>query len=294
MSIKSIFSSRTFLKTILCGAAAASLCLVGCGQGGGTGILASAAPTPTATPKPTPTPTPDPMLLMRQAQQIPTWAKSRVLNEVPVKPGNKVFALTFDDGPWPEYTREILGILAEHQVKATFFVVGQEVARRPEILKEVFKAGHAIGGHSWNHQARPRDPVGQIQKTDAIIKKVCGFTPTTFRPPYGILGNGMAKQARKEGQAVFIWSSDSNDWKRPSASRMASTVLSQASPGGIALMHDGGGDRTNTVAALPMIIEGLKERGYKLVTIPELLKMRYVAPPKPKKTASKKAAAKKS
>src|SRR5690606_19666657 len=99
-----------------------------------------------------------------------------------------------------------------------------------------------------------RDPVAQIQKTNAQIKKVMGFTPTTFRPPYGMLKNGMAKQAMKERQAVLIWSADSNDWKKPSADRMARTIINQATPGGVALFHDGGGTRHSTVAALPRIL----------------------------------------
>ncbi len=197
-----------------------------------------------------------------------------------VRPGDKVFALTFDDGPWPEYTEEVLRVLDAYKVKATFFMVGQEVQRRPELARAVSDAGHAIGGHSWRHTARPRDPVGEIQRTDAVLKSALGYTPAIFRPPYGLLKNGMARQAIKEKQAVLIWSADSNDWKKSSASRIASRILSQASPGGVALMHDGGGSRDRTVAALPNIITGLQARGYRFVTIPELLRLRYVAPPK--------------
>jgi chitin deacetylase len=95
------------------------------------------------------------------------------------------------------------------------------------------------------------------------------------------LKNGMARQARKEVEAVLIWSADSGDWNRPGSARIARRILSQASPGGIALMHDGGGNRSQTVAALPVIIRGLKERGYRFVTIPELMQRRYIAPPQP-------------
>jgi len=242
-----------------------------------------------ATPLPTPTATPVPYL----DQKIPQWAQGKVLNNVPVKPGDKVFALTFDDGPWPDYTEKILDVLEKHGVKATFFMVGQEVQRRPKLALAVRDAGHAVGTHSWDHPSRPRNAVDQIKRTDAIIKKTLGFYPTFFRPPYGILKNGMAKQAMKEKQAVLIWSADSNDWKKPGASRIASRIISQASPGGIALMHDGGGSRDQTLAALPEIITKLQERGYELVTIPELLKRRYVAPPKPKVVKKAKPVAKK-
>lgn len=245
-------------------------------------VLAGVAPAATATP--IPTPTPDPLEKFRKAHRIPTWAQGKVINDVPVKPGDKPFALTFDDGPWPEYTQQILNILAQHNAKATFYMVGQMVQEYPKLAVQVRDAGHAIGNHSWSHPSRPKDPVAQIQRTNAQIKKVVGFTPTTFRPPYGLLKNGMAREAMKQKQAVLIWSADSNDWRKPSAERMARTIINQATPGGVALFHDGGGARHNTVRALPIILRELKARGYRFVTVPELLNMRYVAPPKPKAT----------
>lgn len=289
------FSIRKLCFFVVPGSAVLVASLAGCNKTGAPESSIAAVPIAQAAPAPPPrpTPTPDPMLAIRQAQQIPHWAKSRVLLKVPVKPGNKVFALTFDDGPWPEYTREILQILKDNNVKATFFMVGQELSRRPKIGREVRDAGHAIGNHSWDHPSRPRDPVGQIQRTDAAIKRELGFAPTFFRPPYGILKNGMAKQARKEGQAVLIWSADCADWKRPGSDHIARMIIGQASPGGIALMHDGGGNRSQTVAALPIIIRELRERGYRFVTIPELMKERYLAPPKPKRAAAKKPVKKK-
>lgn len=234
-----------------------------------------------ARPTATPTPTPD-------AHKIANWAQGRVLNEVPVRSGNKVFALTFDDGPWPIYTRQILRILKENNVKATFFMVGSVVREYPKIAREVVAQGHAVGSHSWSHPSRPRNAVAEIQKTNVALREI-GVRNTMFRPPYGLLKNGMAQQALKEKQAVFIWSADSHDWKKPGARRIANAILNQATPGGIALMHDGGGAREGTVAALPIIISELKARGYKLVTVPELLKHRYIVPPKPKKVDPKKA-----
>ncbi|MBV9468399.1 MAG: polysaccharide deacetylase family protein [Abitibacteriaceae bacterium] len=213
---------------------------------------------------------------------IPTWAQGAVIHKVPVRPGEKVFALTFDDGPWPEYTREVLRILAANNIKATFFMVGHEVRARPDVARAVRDAGHAIGNHSWDHPSRPRDPVGQVERTDQAIEKALGFRPTIFRPPYGLLKNGMARQAEQEKDAVLIWSADCADWKKPGAGSIASMIISQASPGGIALMHDGGGDRHQTVEALPRIINTLRERGYRFVTIPELLRMRYINPYAPK------------
>ena len=273
-----------------CGASAllasVVLALTGC-NGASKAPVALSSPAPgvlpaSAPPKPKPIPKPDPLLKFRKAHEIPSYAQGKVFKKIPVKPGTKPFALTFDDGPWPDYTGQILQILAEHNAKATFYMVGEMVQEYPKIALKVRDAGHAVGNHSWSHPSRPRDPVAQIVKTNAQIKKVLGFSPTTFRPPYGILKNGMAKQAMKEKQAVLIWSSDSDDWRKPSPERIARNVINQASPGGIALLHDGGGTRRNTVAALPIILEELSARGYHFVTIPELLKLRHIPPPKPK------------
>ena len=269
--------------------------LCGCNSAAKTPVASSpTAPgvLPAVVVPPKPIPKPDPLLKFRQAHQIPQYAQGKVFKKIPVKPGDKPFALTFDDGPWPEYTSEILQILEQHNAKATFYMVGEVVQEYPKIALQVRDAGHAIGNHSWSHPSRPRDPVAQIQKTNAQIKKVVGFAPTTFRPPYGILKNGMAKQAMKEKQAVLIWSADSNDWKKPAPERIARNVISEASPGGIALMHDGGGTRRNTVAALPIILDELEARGYYFVTVPELLRLRYVAPPKPKAKPKSKTEAK--
>lgn len=220
--------------------------------------------------KPRPTPTPQ----VYAARDIADWAKGKKISSVAVKPGNKVFALTFDDGPWPEYTRKILAILKANKVKATFFMVGQEVGRRPEIAREVRDAGHAIGNHSWDHPSRPRDPIMQVMRTDAIIKRELGFRPTFFRPPYGIMKNGMARQAMSLHDPVLLWSADSEDWKKPGVDAIVSNVVNYAHPGGISLMHDGGGARYQDVEALPIIISTLRSQGYRFVTIPELLKLR--------------------
>lgn len=225
---------------------------------------------------------------VRAAMEIAPWARGKVLKGVPVKKGDKVFALTFDDGPWPVYTRQILRILKENNAKATFYMVGEVVANYPELAREVVRDGHALGNHSWNHPARPRDAVRQVQRTNAAIKHATGFEPTSFRPPYGIVAS-MAREAQREGQPVLIWTSDSTDWSRPGSSRIAANVLRQASEGGVALLHDGGGNREQTVRALPTIIAGLKARGYKLVTVPELLRHRVAPKPKAKPLAKPKA-----
>lgn len=233
--------------------------------------------------------TPTPKAKKWSATPIPKWAQGEIVHHVKTKPGDKVFALTFDDGPWPRETHRILKILRKYNAKATFFMIGQEVMHYPEIARAIRDEGHAIGNHSWNHPSRCRDPKAQIVRTNQEIKKALGFEPNLFRPPYGMLKNGLAREAMKKNMSVIIWSSDSNDWKHPGSSSIARTVLRQASSGGIGLLHDGGGNRAQTIAALPVILETLQARGYRFVTVPELLAMRYVAPQKkktPQKTSS--------
>jgi chitin deacetylase len=107
--------------------------------------------------------------------RIPQWAQGKIVNHVPVRRSDKVIALTFDDGPWPRYTKEVLQVLASRNVKATFFMVGQEVQRRPALVREVRAAGHVIGSHSWGHAHRPRNPRAEILRTDAALNKAAGI-----------------------------------------------------------------------------------------------------------------------
>lgn len=211
---------------------------------------------------------------------IPKWAQGKTVSQVDVKLGTKVVALTFDDGPWPQYTHQILAVLKRHDVKATFFMLGEELSKRPQIGRDVVAGGHVIGNHSWDHPSGKRNAVSQVKHTDSEIFKQLRIYSHLFRPPYGIQTNGMAAQAKKEKHSVVLWSVDSEDWRNQSASAIARTVMRQVYPGGIILMHDGGGNRSRTVAALKIFIPQLKKKGYKFVTVPELMEMRYVAPKK--------------
>ena len=249
------------LAALPCGA----LALAGCNA---TQTPVAAAPSIQPKPKPTLKPTAKPTPLAAHKPAAPGMALFGV------KASRKVFALTFDDGPDPTYTPKILRILKEKGVPATFFMVGEMVHWHASTAKMVAAAGYPIGNHSWDHPSKPKNPVGQIDRTDKALHSVLGITPTLFRPPYGITKNGMAKEASRRGQDVILWSSTGNDWnKRYSAAQIASNVLRNAAPGGIALMHDGGGDRSKTVAMLPGLIDTLKKRGYTLVTVPQLLAM---------------------
>ena len=223
----------------------------------------------------------------------PLW-RGRVVRHGFTK--EKVFALTFDDGPFPRYTREVLAILRENHIRATFFMIGKMVREFPKIAHAVQADGHVIGNHSWAHPAAPRAPQAEVRDTDAILEKTLGVEPVLFRPPYGILDNGLAKVAEQDKQTVVLWNSVGADWsKKATTGSIASQIIKMARPGGIALLHDGGGDRSATVAALPRIIRELSAKGYRFVTVPELLAMsKLPQPQKPRKAkphAAKKAGA---
>ena len=206
---------------------------------------------------------------------IPPQFLGATVTQAKLASKQKAIALTFDDGPWPETTVKILDILKKNDIKATFFWVGRYLKTYPELGKKVAAAGHAIGNHTWNHQyfKYSNDAAAkEIDRTSSLIEEVTGIKISMFRPPGGILTNGLADYAWKQKYAVVMWSVDSLDW-RNSMQSLKDNVLRQASSGGIVLMHDGGGNRSKTVEALPNIIAELKKRKYKFVTVPELLQM---------------------
>ncbi len=207
---------------------------------------------------------------------VPERFKKEVLKKVELPNQDKVIALTFDDGPWPHSTQQILEILKKNDIKATFFIVGEPLKEYPQFAEQVVAEGHAIGNHTWHHWYRKMDQTTaahEIDDTAALIYKITGVKTSIFRPPGGILNNGVVDYVKKENYAVIVWSADSTDYSRPSVPKLIHNVIKDAQPGGIVLMHDGGGDRSHTVQALPQIIAELKKSGYKFVTIPELLDM---------------------
>ncbi|MBW4560270.1 MAG: polysaccharide deacetylase family protein [Mojavia pulchra JT2-VF2] len=188
----------------------------------------------------------------------------------------KVIALTFDDGPWPETTAQVLNILKQNEIKATFFVVGQNVKNYPDLVKRVVAEGHTIANHTWHHWyhfMNPQTSAYEIDQTTNLIFQLTGVKTNLFRPPGGMMHNGLAAYARNSKYAIVMWSSDSVDYSLPSVPRLINNVFRQAKPGGIVLMHDGGGNRSQTVQALPTIIANFRKQGYSFVTIPELLEI---------------------
>lgn len=220
---------------------------------------------------------------------IPQRFQGQIIHEAKLNIKQKVVALTFDDGPDPNSTEKILKILQENKIKGTFFILGKSLQNYPEIAKKIINEGHAIGNHSWSHpysQVTETIARQEIENTGNLLYKLTGAKTYLFRPPGGILTNGLADYAKKNKHGVVMWSADSRDWYA-SEEVVIDNVLKQAKSGGVILMHDGGGDRTQTIKALPKIITELKKRGYKFTTVSELLEMqdremKNPIPPKPK------------
>jgi peptidoglycan-N-acetylglucosamine deacetylase len=208
---------------------------------------------------------------------VPAKFQGKTVYKVQPSNNEKVIALSIDDGPWPKTTLEMLDILKQNDVKATFFWVGQALQANPELAKREVAEGHAIGNHTWHHWYRRMDEAtakSEIDRTADLIYKTTGVKTALFRPPGGFLNNGLAAYAKSQKDAVIMWSltsADTDPHAKPQA--FVNNVLKGAKPGFIVLMHDGGGDRRRTVEALPQIISGLKQQGYRFVTIPELLQM---------------------
>jgi peptidoglycan/xylan/chitin deacetylase (PgdA/CDA1 family) len=180
----------------------------------------------------------------------------------------KVVALTFDDGP-SEYTERFLDVLREKDVPATFFEVGQEMPGREATMRRILAEGDEIGDHTENHVEYPG--YGQIAEAARQIKEYTGFEPCLFRPPGGAVNSSVIGAAGALGMKTIIWDVDPRDWSLPGTSEIYSNIVHNAKPGAIILMHDGGGPRDETLAALPEIIDTLRANGYGFETVSALL-----------------------
>jgi len=216
--------------------------------------------------------------LMANRLQDEREAVSKTLATTPyiVKGGGEArdVALTFDDGP-SEFTPQIVSILRRSGIAATFFTVGQMYPTFSNNAFSAFQDGYAVENHTYSHSSLPtlsvQDQGSEIDRASAVMKQ-SGLPPAQlFRPPYGAFNAASTKVTAKRKMLLVLWDVDTFDWSRPGADAIVSNVLSNVKPGSIILMHDGGGDRTQTVAALPRIISGLRARGYRLVTVPRLL-----------------------
>jgi peptidoglycan/xylan/chitin deacetylase (PgdA/CDA1 family) len=205
---------------------------------------------------------------------------------VGLPPGSRKLALTYDDGPNDPDTLRLLDVLAKHDVKATFFVLGRFVEQKPGIVRAVAAAGHVIGNHSWDHPrlifSSNAELRRQIDRTQSEIFDACGTVPTLFRPPYGGRRPGTFKRVRELGLEPVMWNVTCYDWKATSAERVLAHARRQIHGGDVILMHDGdqramGADRKHSVDATDRLIAPYKAQGFEFVTIPEMMHLSELA-----------------
>ena len=178
-----------------------------------------------------------------------------------------VVYLTFDDGPTPAHTPQVLELLARYQAQATFFVIGRAAAAYPELVRQEYAAGHGVGNHTWSHR-RLTDLEGgrleaEVDATSAVIGRATGAPVQCLRPPYATVDAASADRARAHGLRLVMWDVDANDYLRPGAGAIAGRVLGRVRSGDVVLMHDGGGNRDQTVAALQQVLASLSARGFR-------------------------------
>jgi len=196
-------------------------------------------------------------------------------------PDRREVAFGFDDGPAPD-TIDFVHMLERNHVRATFFMIGRQVTAeyRPTLLREL-RDGDVLGDHTFTHPDLDDSPdvKGELSKTIDAIRGLTGYTPCVFRPPYGDYDQSVLRTAGALHLATVLWNVDPSDWARPGTPAIEQRVLAQVRPGSIVISHDGGGPRDQTLAAYPSIIASLRARGYRIVTIAELLGFRPVYVP---------------
>ncbi|WP_212993170.1 polysaccharide deacetylase family protein [Actinoplanes auranticolor] len=224
-------------------------------------------PPVTARPSPAP-PSPSATRLPR----IPVQKEPRYV--VPATPGNKgsrVVALTFDDGPDPAYTPQVLRILRKHHARATFFVIGQQASAHPDLVRSIVDDGHTVGTHTWSHANLSRLPAGRVRtevgRAVDTVATTIGRIPALFRAPYGSWSRTVFEACATLGQTSVAWDVDPRDWDNPGAGRIRAEILDQVGNRSIVLTHDGGGDRSQTVRALRSVLPVLIDTGYRFVGV---------------------------
>jgi len=188
----------------------------------------------------------------------------------------RIVALTFDDGP-SEYTPAFLDVLRREHVPGTFFELGQEMAGRESTMRRILREGNEIGNHTMHHTEFPG--YDSIAPTTSLIASITHFRPCLFRPPGGGVDSTVIAAAGADGLRTVTWDVDPADWSTPGTGAIYSHVVGATQPGSIVLMHDGGGNRSETLAALPSIVDTLRGRGYRFETVTELLGERTIYRP---------------
>ena len=196
--------------------------------------------------------------------------------------GERRIALTFDDGPDPAWTPRVLDRLAASQVRATFFLVGERAERAPDVVRRMAAEGHEVGNHSWSHRGfwlcGPRTTTEEIGRAHEGLAALTGTPPRHFRPPWGMVNAAMFGAVRRVGERCVFWSIQPEGQRPAPAARQVDYVLGRAHPGAIVDLHDAEGTPAapaRLLDALPALIDGLRERGYALATVAELLSARH-------------------
>lgn len=243
----------TLLTVGACGAP-----LVGSGD---AGPASPASSTPAAVPSPSAAPEPAPVL--SPAKPVPRAVDDPVY-ELPST--DKLVALTLDDGPDPTHTPAVLALLRKYGIRATFFLVGENAADQPGLVREIAAEGHHLANHTWTHpdlrrlsEAQVRD---ELARTSDVLQAAAGKPPTWFRAPGGDWSPVALRTSSDLGMRPMGWSVDPRDWARPGTSLITDRVLKAVRPGSIVLNHDGGGDRSQTIAALRAYLPVLIDDGY--------------------------------
>jgi peptidoglycan/xylan/chitin deacetylase (PgdA/CDA1 family) len=192
-------------------------------------------------------------------------------------------ALTFDDGPSAKLTPKLLDLLAAHHIKVTFFLIGENAAEHPDIVAREVREGHEVGNHSWSHPNLGKmsdDGIrSQLHRTDEAIRNAAGVAPTLLRPPYGSMSPRQKKWVNQElGYKIVLWDMDPLDWRRPGPNVVCNRIVKNTRAGSIVLAHD---IHPGTIEAMPCVLSQLEAKGFKFVTVSELIAMKTPVPPKP-------------
>jgi peptidoglycan-N-acetylglucosamine deacetylase len=203
-----------------------------------------------------------------RAAAQPAPAASPAPASAPAPAGSAgVVYLTFDDGPAPAWTPRVLELLARYRARATFFVLGRSAAAHPELVRQEFVAGHGVGNHTWSHRRltglRGAQLAAEVSATSAAIQRITGAPVRCLRPPFAAVDAASADRVRALGLRLVLWDVDPDDWLRPGARTIAGRVLGRVRSGDVVLMHDGGGDRSQTMAALEQVLATLSARGFR-------------------------------
>ncbi|WP_054695394.1 polysaccharide deacetylase family protein [Syntrophomonas palmitatica] len=196
-----------------------------------------------------------------------------------IQVSEKVVALTFDDGPYPQVTPQILDVLDQYHARATFFMIGERMEQYPEMVKQVANRGHVIANHTYNHpddlkKLNNKQMENELDKTESVILSLTGQSFYLFRPPRGILNERLIKVINNKNYQIVLWGISADHHDAPTPEMMAARVVKHVHPGEVVLLHDGRfPGRIKDIEATRLILQELSGQGYRFVTLPELILM---------------------